>query len=88
RENLTEFFGNRCQWLTENNTCTCKSRIGFALAYDTEMLERVKMQAYEAGLIKKSEIDDVTKQTVDDLFKKFPMMEYKMAILKQKIINK
>ncbi len=32
RENLTEFFGNRCQWLTESNTCTCKSRIGFALA--------------------------------------------------------
>lgn len=86
RENLIEFFGKRCQWLTENNTCTCKSRIGFALAYDTEMLSRVKMQAYEVGLIKKSEMDHVTTQSIDELFKQFPMMEYKVNKLKEKII--
>jgi RNA polymerase sigma-70 factor, ECF subfamily len=87
RENLLEFFGNRCQWLTENNTCTCKSRIGFALAFDTEMLKRVKMQAYEAGLIKKSDMKHVASQSIDELFKKFPLLEYKVKDIKEKIAS-
>ena len=49
------------------------------------MLIRVKTQAYEAGLIKKSEMDHVAKQCVDELFKKFPMMEYKVKNIEEKI---
>jgi RNA polymerase sigma factor (sigma-70 family) len=86
RQNLIEFFGNRCQWLTENNTCTCKSRIGFALALDPEILNRVQMQSYYAGLIEKADITSVASQSIDELFKKFPMMEYKVKNLKDKIV--
>ena len=43
---LEKFFNARCQWLNpENPGCTCKSRVGFALAYDPEILARVRQKA-------------------------------------------
>ena len=86
RTNLVEFFSNRCQWLTEDSTCSCKSRIGFALAYDPEILKRVKEQAVEAGIVSRSDLEADYKQSIDELYKKFPMIEYwGKDILKEKI---
>ncbi len=43
---LEKFFRGRCQWLNpEHPSCTCKSRVGFALAYDPELLGRVRLKA-------------------------------------------
>lgn len=87
RANLVEFFSKRCQWLSEDNTCTCRSRIGFALAYDPEILKRVRAQAVEAGIVSREDANLVYKESIDDLFKKFPMIEYwGKDILKEKII--
>lgn len=86
RANLMEFFSSRCQWLSEDSTCSCKSRIGFALAFDPEILKRVKAQALEAGLVSKSELEGVYKPSIDELYRKFPQMEYwGKDILKEKI---
>jgi hypothetical protein len=86
RANLVKFFSNRCQWLTEDSTCSCKTRIGFALAYDPEILKRVKMQALEVGIVSKSDLVSVYKQSIDELYRKFPMIEYwGKDILKEKI---
>lgn len=86
RANLIDFFSKRCQWLTKDNTCTCQSRIGFALAYDPEILKRVKEQAYEAGIVSKSDLISVYKPSIDELYQKFPMIEYwGKDILKEKI---
>ncbi len=86
RANLVEFFSKRCQWLTEDSTCSCKSRIGFALMYDPEILKRVKDQALEVGIVSKSDLEAVYKPSIDELYKKFPMMEYwGKDILKEKI---
>lgn len=86
RASLLEFFGSRCQWLTTENTCTCRSRIGFALALDPEILRRVKAQALEAGIIGEAELNSVYKQSIDELYRKFPMIEYMNAgRLKEKI---
>ncbi len=86
RANLVAYFSNRCQWLSEDSTCSCKSRIGFALAYDPEILKRVKAQAFEAGIISKSELESVYKPSVDELYRKFPMLEYRgKDALKEKI---
>lgn len=86
RANLKDFFGKRCQWLTDGSTCSCKSRIGFALAYDPEILKRVKEHAIESGFAKRSEFDAVYKPSIDDLFRKFPMIEYwGKDILKEKL---
>ena len=86
RANLIEFFSNRCQWLTMDSTCSCKTRIGFALAYDPEILKRVKAQALEVGIVSKSDLESVYKPSIDELYKKFPMIEYwGKDILKEKI---
>ena len=86
RKNLVEFFNKRCQWLSDECTCSCKSRIGFALAYDPEILNRVKEHAIEAGYAKRSEFDAVYKPSIDELYQKFPMIEYwGKDILKEKI---
>lgn len=86
RANLVEFFSNRCQWLTEDSSCSCKSRIGFALAYDPEILKRIKEQAVEVGIVSKVDLEAVYKPSIDDLYKKFPMIEYwGKDILKEKI---
>lgn len=82
RTNLSEYFSNRCQWLTKDNTCTCHSRIGLALAMDPEILKRVEAQAIDIGMVKKSDADMVYTKNIDELYKKFPMIQYKMGTLK------
>lgn len=86
RANLVDYFSNRCQWLTNDNTCTCQSRISFALAYDPEILKRVKQQAFEAGIVSKTYFDEAYKPSIDELYQKFPMLEHwGKDILKEKI---
>lgn len=86
RANLAEYFSTRCQWMTKDSTCSCKTRIGFALAFDPEILKRVKAQAVEAGLANEPDMDSVYKSSIDELYKKFPMIEYwGKNILKEKL---
>lgn len=87
RASLMEFFSHRCQWLTEDNTCTCHSRIGFALALDPEILRKVQAQAVEAGLVSEEEVRAVYKPSIDDLYRKFPMLEYRNQELLEKLAN-
>jgi hypothetical protein len=86
RASLTEFFSRRCQWLCEDSTCSCKSRIGFALALDTEILKRVKQQVIEAGVSGEADANIIYKTSIDELYKKFPTVEYwGRNILKEKL---
>jgi RNA polymerase sigma-70 factor, ECF subfamily len=87
RASLMEFFSSRCQWLTEDNTCTCQSRIGFALALDPEILRKVKAQAVDAGIVSEAEMYAVYKPSIDELYRKFPMLEYRNQELKEKLAN-
>lgn len=86
RVNLMDYFSGRCQWLCDESTCKCDTRIGFALALDPEILKRVKEQAIEAGIASASEMNEVYKPHIDDLYRKFPTLEYwGKDILKEKI---
>lgn len=79
RNSLSELVyqkNSTCLWLNENKTNCCKSRIGFALAMDNDLLRRVKAQAYQAGYLKKEEMGPPAAQTIDDLFGKFPELIY------------
>lgn len=88
RASLAEYFNQRCQWFSEEPTCTCRSRIGFALTYDPEILRRVRQQAVDAGISSKAEIDELYKPHIDQLYQKFPMLAYwGKDILKEKIAN-
>lgn len=85
RENLKSYFLKRCRWIDPDNPCTCESRIGFGLAYDPELLRRVKMQAV------KSYGDDIysknatTEKDIDELYLKLPSINYDRQALKEKI---
>lgn len=76
RNSLLEYFSKRCQWLTKEGTCTCKSRIGFALAYDPEILRRVKAHALDVGVVNQSDIESTYHTNIDELYQKFPQIEY------------
>lgn len=76
RTSLMEYFSQRCQWITKDYTCNCHTRIGFALAYDPEILKRVRAQALAAGLADQAEIEAEYRLHIDELYRKFPMIEY------------
>lgn len=79
RNSLFELVAERdktCLWRSENKTDCCKSRIGYALAMDNDLLRRVRAQAYQQGYLKKEEMGPPAAQTIDELFGKFPELIY------------
>ncbi|MBL8028922.1 MAG: RNA polymerase sigma factor [Fibrobacteres bacterium] len=76
RNSLLQYFSKRCQWITKDSTCSCKSRIGFALAYDPEILKRVKAHAHDVGIVSSRELESTYSANIDELYQKFPELEY------------
>jgi RNA polymerase sigma-70 factor (ECF subfamily) len=87
RKNLKEYFSKRCKWIDPQNTCSCESRIGFGLAYDPELLRRVKMQAIKKDAQTVYNEDDKYKKDIDDLYNKLPPIDYDGQDLKEKILT-
>lgn len=90
RESLSELVAQKdktCLWLNENKTSCCKSRIGAALAMDSDLLRRVKTQAFQAGYITREEMGLPAPRTVDELFKKFPELVYHAKDLPLRILH-
>jgi RNA polymerase sigma-70 factor (ECF subfamily) len=81
---LEKYFSSRCQWCDPDHaTCSCESRVGFALAVDPEILRRVRMQAL------KTENDAVfvgymarQVENISDLYRRLPELEYKAETVK------
>ena len=81
---LEKYFSGRCQWRDpDHGTCSCQSRIGFALSMDPEILRRVRMQAL------KTETDAVylgyvarQVQSISELYRRLPTLEYKAESVK------
>lgn len=75
RKSLAELVAQKnktCQWLNQAKTDCCRSRLGIALTMDYDLLTRVKTQAFGAGLIGRAEMEPPAKQSIDELFKRFP----------------
>lgn len=81
---LEKYFAGRCQWCDPDHaTCSCESRVGFALSLDPEILRRVRMQAL------KTENDAVfvgyvarQVEKVSELYRRLPTLEYKAKTVK------
>ncbi len=76
---LEKFFRSRCQWLNpEHPSCTCKSRVGFALAYDPELLGRVRLKA-RATASDPAFVEFLKQQVseVSEMYRGLPHLEYK-----------
>ncbi len=84
RTKLEKFFRARCQWLNpENASCSCKSRVPFALAFDPELLERVRMKAMKTDS-DSAYIQFVSRQVdeIGELYGKLPHLVFKAETLK------
>ncbi len=84
RAKLEKYFTARCQWLNPDDPgCSCKSRVGFALALDPEILRRVRMkalaspeQARYAGFVAR-QVESVSK-----LYALLPALQHKAETVK------
>ena len=82
RKNLNRFFSTRCQWFNTDNSCTCSSRVGFALAYRPELLQRIRMKAPKT-VTDKMYTQYVERQVRDiaELCEDFPALGFKTEAL-------
>jgi RNA polymerase sigma-70 factor (ECF subfamily) len=76
---LESYFGARCQWRASGESeCSCRSRVGFALALDPEILRRVRMKALAtpeearyAGYVARQV------ESISALYEDLPSLQYK-----------
>ena len=67
RQNLMKHFQTNCHWLNSGSTCNCRDRLGFAIHYVPQILERVKTTADPEG----SELVARELKKIPDLYEKF-----------------
>lgn len=80
-------FAGTCRWIDpDHGTCSCESRIGFALALDPDIPHRVRQ------LAPKSQTDAVYTgyvarqvKSISDLYRRLPLLGYTTAALKKKL---
>jgi RNA polymerase sigma factor (sigma-70 family) len=85
KKNLIEYFRNNCGCVCEDNKCSCRSRIGFALAYAPQLLDQVRSRAYDSRT--KKMIKETVKgiPDIDLVYKNLRMHEYNNASLLEAI---
>ncbi len=84
RAKLEKHFASRCQWLDPDHaSCSCESRIGFALALDPEILRRVRAKALTSPE-KATYVEHVARQvdSVSALYASIPALQYKAEAVK------
>jgi len=82
---LEKYFSARCQWLNpEDPSCSCRSRVGFALALDPEILRRARMKALAstqeaeyAGFLSRQV------ESVSAMYGALPKLQYKAETVKE-----
>jgi hypothetical protein len=83
KKNLQKHVKERCQWYNEVSSCTCEKCIGFALAVTPESFKVIEEQThrpeyYQTAANYMNDIKDV-----EAVFKKLPLLEYKILPLKE-----
>lgn len=75
-----------CAWQIENSNLCCRTKVGYILGMDNELLKKIKQQAYESGLMSREDLKPVVSRSIDKLFEKYPRLENKIDKLKEKIV--
>lgn len=83
KSNLKSFFSYHCQWGEGKGECTCGSRIGFALAYAPDLLQRVINYPYDSKARELLQTALTYVGTVDDIYSNLPIQPYKTDMLKR-----
>ena len=82
KANLRAYFRGRCQWIIGGeSTCSCHSRIGFALAFMPDILKRLRnYDTYEdTRELVRSTLQNI--QNIDDVYQSLPVEDYKSDML-------
>jgi hypothetical protein len=82
KRNLGTYFRSRCQWiLGDEGTCSCHSRIGFALAFAPELLDRLRNydQCDDTRKLVRSTLQNI--RNIDEVYKSLPLAEYQSDLL-------
>jgi RNA polymerase sigma-70 factor (ECF subfamily) len=82
KANLRAYFRGRCQWiLGGEGTCSCHSRIGFALAFMPDILKRLRNYDTCEGIreLVRSTLQNI--QNIDDVYQNLPVEDYKSDML-------
>jgi RNA polymerase sigma-70 factor (ECF subfamily) len=81
KSNLGSYFSGRCQWFEGESSCNCQSRIGFALSYAPDILNRLKNFPYDNRIkhIVRSSLEKF--RNIDDIYKNLPLESYQSALL-------
>ena len=80
--NLKSYFSDRCQWIPGGeSTCSCRSRIGFALAYAPDILKHLRN--YEQDIKMRNLIRSTLQYipNIDEMYQSFPVEEYQSDLL-------
>jgi RNA polymerase sigma-70 factor (ECF subfamily) len=81
KNQLKKYFRDRCQWTEGESTCSCDSRVGFALANAPELVKRLQERS------KDKESRDLVGSTlhkvvdVDELYHQLPLEDYQVDLL-------
>lgn len=81
KANLKKYFSNRCQWTEGDKSCACDTRIGFALSYAPDIINRVLNSPRDPktdGIVHStiSKIEDI-----DEIYQSLPLEEHKLELL-------
>jgi RNA polymerase sigma-70 factor (ECF subfamily) len=82
KSNLRSYFRSRCQWIPGGeSTCSCRSRIGFALAYAPDILKRLRNYAQDINTrnLVRSTLQNI--QNIDAMYQSLPIEDYKSDML-------
>jgi len=81
KENLVRYFKENCGCVHKDNRCSCRSRIGFALAYAPQILDQVKSREYDKRTknMLSSTLKDI--RDIDESYRQLPMHEYSSSSL-------
>jgi RNA polymerase sigma-70 factor (ECF subfamily) len=82
KANLKSYFGSRCQWILKGeHTCSCRSRIGFALAVAPEIMQRLRN--YEMHDNTRNLVHNTLKSIdhIDKTYRTLPIEDYQSDML-------
>jgi RNA polymerase sigma-70 factor (ECF subfamily) len=82
KNNLRSYFRDRCQWIPGGeSTCSCRSRIGFALAFAPDVLKRLRNyeEHDDAKEVVRSTLQSI--QNIDEVYQNLPLEKYQSDML-------
>lgn len=82
KSNLKSYFSDRCQWIPGGeSTCSCRSRIGFALAYAPDILKHLRN--YEQDINTRNLIHSTLQNipNIDTMYQSLPVEDHKSDML-------